>query len=246
METVKITTSQNVDIDYAVASLGERIAARVVDYLLFIGATLVVYIPTTASGFKIQETAQWVIGIIWLSLFLFYDLVAEMFFNGQSIGKRIVKIRVISLDGGRPSVGQFVMRWLFRILDFGVTLGSLAVLSVAFSDKRQRIGDISAGTTVVKTKPVNPHQDLFYSLPDDDYKPTFPEVTQLSDKDINLVYDVIRNFNYTRNSKLVYTLAVRIKEHLNITYPPDLNVNEYQFLQLVVNDYNAIAARNEA
>jgi len=246
METVKITTSQNVEIDYAVASIGERFAARLIDYMLFFAATMIasfITIGVMSTGTGMSRTNQIILGVIWLVLFVFYDLVAEIFFNGQSIGKYWVKIRVISLNGGRPTMGQYVLRWLFRILDFLISLGSLAVVSVAFSDKRQRVGDIAADTTVVKTTPVKPHEGLFFNTPDEDYQPTYPEVALLTDKDIHLVYDVIRNFNYTRNSNLVYKLALRIRDYLNVSYPKD--INEYQFLEIIVNDYTALATNRE-
>lgn len=246
METVKITTSQNVEIDYAVASIGERFAARAIDYMIFVGITYIVTIITllTTASRGIGKTNQIITAVVWLSVFVFYDLVAEIFFNGQTVGKRIVKIRVISINGGRPTIGQYLMRWLFRILDFGISLGSLAVVSVAFSDKRQRLGDIAADTTVVKTKPLKAHEGLFFNTPAEDYQATYPEVAQLTDKDIHLVYDVIRNFNSTRNSDLVYRLALKIKEHLKVSYPKE--INEYQFLEIVVNDYTSLATKQGA
>jgi len=67
---------------------------------------------------------------------------------------------------------------------------------------------------------------------------TFKEVLQLSDEDITLVRDVIRNFQRTGNSLIVYKLAMRIQEHLSITCPPELN--DYEFLELVLKDYDKL------
>lgn len=147
----------------------------------------------------------------------------------------MVKIKVISLNGARPSVGQYILRWLFRIIDFGITFGALAVVTVALSDNKQRVGDMLAGTTLVKTEPSTQIKDLIFKEPDADYEPTYTEVIQLTDQDITLIHEVIKNFNRTRNSFLVYKLALRIKEFLRVTYPPE--INEYPFWEIIVNDY---------
>jgi len=250
MQIVKITTTQNIDIEYAVASLSERIAARFIDYAIFfsvymvIAATLVgVYADEINAGRGPFRSAQFVIMIcIWLGFCVLYDLLTEVFLNGQSLGKRFVKIRVISLTGTRPGIGQYLLRWFFRIIDFGLTMGAAAVVTVTFSDKKQRIGDMVAGTTVIKTAPLNRFSDLVFHSPEEGYKPTYKEVVQLTDRDVTLIHDVIRNFRMTRNSNLVYRLALRIKKYLNVNYPEE--INEYQFLEIVLNDYNSLIANN--
>lgn len=249
METVKITTSQNIEIDYQVARLGDRVLARIIDYAIFFGLymlCIMVFIGYTAtSGTADSATSNMrmlIVVCVWLGLCVFYDLVCELFFNGQSIGKHIIKIKVVSLNGARPSVGQYLLRWIFRIIDFGISAGSLALVSVALTDNRQRVGDMVAGTTLVKTEPQTQFKDLFFNHPGEDYQPTYTEVWQLTDKDITLIYDVIKNFNLTRNSDLVYKLALRIKDYLKISYPK--TINEYQFLEIVVNDYNSLVASN--
>jgi hypothetical protein len=182
-----------------------------------------------------------IIGIIYSIAFIFYDLVAEVFFNGQSVGKYAMKIKVVSLNGTRPTIGQYLLRWAFRLLDFGITLGIGAVISVAVSEKKQRIGDLIAGTTLVKTKPRTELSELYFTAPDDTYEPLFPQVNSLSDKDITLVHDVISNFKSTGNSGLVYNLALRVKEHLAIETPKGMN--DFELLQTIVKDYSYVTSR---
>ncbi|MDB5155969.1 MAG: domain containing protein [Mucilaginibacter sp.] len=249
MQIVKITTSQNIDIEYAVASLSDRIAARLIDYAIFfsvyafIAAALVgVYSGELNSGGPVRPTKFIIMVGIWLGFCVLYDLLTEVFLNGQSLGKRFVKIRVISLTGTRPGIGQYLLRWFFRIIDFGLTLGTAAVVTVTFSDKKQRIGDMVAGTTVIKTAPLNRFSDLIFHNPTEGYMPNYKEVVQLTDQDVTLIHDVIRNFKMTRNSNLVYRLALRIKKYLNVSYPEE--INEYQFLEIILNDYNSLIANN--
>ena len=249
MEIVKIRTSQNIDIDYEVAGLGDRILARIVDIGVFTGITYVLYFVCIIFFLSVFErggaagipTALIVIGIIYSLIFAFYDLVCEIFFNGQTIGKFAIKIRVVSINGARPTIGQFLLRWVFRLVDFGLTLGIGAVIAVAVSDKKQRIGDMVAGTTLIKTKPRTALNDLLFNAPDEGYQPVFTEVDHLTDSDITLIHEVISNFKSTGNSSLVYNMAIRIKEHLAISIPQGMN--EYDFLQTIVKDYNFITSQ---
>ncbi len=254
MQTIRITTSQNIDIEYEVATLGDRALGRIIDmgiamalYYVFYFIILLFFLSDFESFGQSEgiPTALIVIAIIFSLVFVFYDLVCEMFFNGQSIGKYAMKMRVVSLDGARPSASQFLLRWVFRIVDFLTTfpLGAVAIIAVAVSEKKQRVGDMVAGTIVVKTKPKTAHDQLFFRPAEEGYEPQFPAVTQLTDNDIALVHDVILNFKTTGNSDVVYNMSVRLQQHLSIQCPPDMN--DYQFLEKIAEDYNFLTSRTE-
>jgi len=251
MQTIKITTSQNIDIDYQLASLGDRILARLIDYAVFVGLYLAVLIILGVVGGFVnyynsngQNIGMYILFGAWFLLCLVYDLVSEIFFNGQSLGKRAMNIKVISLTGARPRVGQYLLRWIFRIIDFGITGGSAAIITVALTDKKQRIGDIVADTTVVNLSPKSSINELALAPPPAGYVPRFTQVTLLTDSDIVLVHDVIRNYVVTRNKMVVYKLAMKLKAYLNVTYSSE--INDYQFLKIVVDDYNSLAAKGES
>jgi len=249
MQIVKITTSQNIDIDYEVAGLGDRVLARIVDMGVFMGVTYILYFVCIFFFFAVFQdgvnaslpVALIVMAVIYSLVIIFYDLVAEVFFNGQSIGKHALKIRVVNVNGARPTLGQFLLRWVFRLVDFGLTLGIGALISVAVSDKKQRIGDIVAGTTLVKTTPRTELKDLFFAPPDEDYEPVFSGVGTLTDADITLVHEVIASFKSTGNSQLVYNMAMRIKDHMGIDIPAGMN--EFDFLKAIVKDYNYVISK---
>jgi hypothetical protein len=177
---------------------------------------------------------------LWLLLCVLYDVLCEVFFNGQTVGKRAVKIKVVSINGNRPKVGQYLLRWVFRLLDFGITGGCGAIVTVVLSKNRQRIGDIVAGTAVVKIAAANKFDDLVFAPLVSEHEVQYAAVSQLTDDDIVLIHDVIKNFNRTRNSAMVYKLAVQIKKHLNLISPP--NMNEYQFLEAILHDYKYVIA----
>ena len=167
--------------------------------------------------------------------FVFYDLLAEVFFNGQSFGKRILKIRVVSIDGSRPSFSQYLLRWLFRIVDFTVSSGVCAVICVAVSDKSQRIGDMVAGTVVIKTVPrTSINQTIYTPTPDLNYTISFPEVSNLTDKDMQLVKDVRDFFLETGNIDALAKLAIKIKTKTGIV----TEMKDGEFIATLLKDYN--------
>ena len=250
MQTIRITTSQNIDIDYQMASLGDRIVARFIDYAIFAGIFFVAFFFLgILSGLSNDYNSEGknvgifiIIGVAAIICF-FYDLVCEIFFNGQTIGKRSMKIKVISLNGARPKIGQYVLRWIFRIIDGGITMGSIEIIAVIVSTKNQRVGDMVAGTTVVNLTPKTKFEELVFGPTPVEYVPVYNQVAQLTDKDVVLIYDVIKNFNRTRNSGLIYRLAIKIRDYLNVSYPSQ--INEYQFLEIILNDYKTLTAKNE-
>jgi uncharacterized RDD family membrane protein YckC len=237
MEIITVHTAQNIDIDYEIGGLGERILARIIDYAIFLPFLFIAMI--LASALEAQAIGIFAIAVF--SLFVFYDLICEVFFNGQSLGKRVMKIRVISLDGARPSFGQYLLRWLFRLVDFGLTGGLGALISAAVTENGQRLGDLVAGTALIRSVPRTQNKDVVYVKVDDDYIPVFNQVSQLSDNDIALVHEVISNYYKAGNSTIVYTLAEKVKTVLGIAPPP--HMNSLVFLQTLIKDYSYYAAQ---
>jgi len=242
METVKVNTSQHVDIDYPVAGLGERVSARLIDFGIFLLVFIVFALVFQMMGvFGGNGIVSYIPLIIYAVGFVFYDLLFEIFMNGQSIGKRILKIKVISLDGAQPSLGQYFIRWVFRIVDFVLTQWLGALICVAVTENKQRIGDIVAGTTLIKTVPRTQFQHIAFHPVAEDYTPVFANVNELSDRDVELIHEVLNTYYKTRNHHLVYHMAGKIANHLNITLPNGMN--ELDFLSTLVKDYNQVTSR---
>lgn len=245
MQTIRITTTQNIDIDYEVAGLGERIVAYIIDMAMFaviIIATLIAI--GVVGGMRRGGSDIWigVLFVIYGALYVFYDLICELAMNGQSVGKKIMKIKVISLDGARPRLGQYLLRWLFRIIDFlPGTLNLCGLICVAVSDKSQRLGDMVAGTTLIRTVPRTKMQNIAFKPEADNYQPVFTEAAQLSEQDIELINEVINNYVKSGNSMLVYNMAQRIKDLLNVSPPAEMN--NMLFLQTIIKDYSHIIAQ---
>ncbi len=242
METIQVSTSQNVAIDYPVAGLGERIAARLIDLAIFFVAYIVFLILGIVIAFSKMGNLLMILFVVYIICYVFYNLIFEIIMNGQTVGKRIMKIRVISLDGGQASLGQHFIRWLFRLVDFTLTAQVGGMVCIAVTDNKQRIGDVVAGTTVIKTVQRTNLSHIAFTPPNgvEEYTPVFPNVQQLADSDIELIHEVIITYYKTRNYDVVEAMALKMADYIGIVRPREMS--GVDFLQTVINDYNHITS----
>jgi uncharacterized RDD family membrane protein YckC len=242
MDSIKISTAQNIDISYEIAGLGERIAARCIDLGVFVVLAIITLILMGASEASISGGGK-IIFIVFLTIFAFYDLVCELTMDGQSLGKKVLKVKVISLDGGQPTLSQYILRWLFRTIDFGIPFGwgVVALISVIVTKNHQRLGDILGKTTLIKTTPRTQFtQTAFsFSLPET-YEAQFKDVLHLNDREIELIHEVLTSYYQTGNAELIYTMAAKTKAHIVVSIPAGMN--ELQFLETVIKDYKHLTS----
>lgn len=227
MNTIVIPTAQNIELEYPLAGLGERILAFLID-LTLIGlyswflAILGIYSrqPEIIATFMIPP--------------MLYTVLCESFFNGQTLGKRILKIRVISLDGASPTFSQYLIRWMLRLVDLYLLSGAIAIISIALSKNGQRLGDMAAGTTVIRLKLVTHFSDTIYIETAADYQIQFPQIRTLSDRDISILKEVLDAGVRSANPDLLHRLAEKVKSVAGITsdLPPQT------FLETIMQDYN--------
>src|SRR6476620_8574599 len=215
MSVISITTSQNIELEYDLASLGERIVASIIDLVILVG-----YIILMGMFTNFSDELNYKYGWVYLFLFLpvtFYSLLCETLLDGQSVGKKVMGIKVISLNGNPASFGQYLIRWLFRLVDLWIGSFVLAVILIAVSEKHQRIGDIVAGTAVVRTRPrMALHQTLYAPVADINYVTNYPEVTRLGDSNMQLVKEVLINVQKSGNTTLALQTMEKIESVLNI------------------------------
>ena len=243
MDSIKISTAQNIDIEYEVAGLGERIAARCIDLAGFVILYFITVIVGVIAAIGNSGMGLIIVLVVFGVTFAFYDLVCELTMNGQTFGKKALKIKVISLDGSQPTFGQYLIRWLFRMIDFGLPFGwgVVALITVATSKNHQRVGDMLAKTTLIKTTPRTGLENVAFNfdLPDE-YTPMFKEVLHLNDRDIELVHEVLTGYYQTGNADLIYAMTTKIKAHILVAIPAGMN--ELQFLETVIKDYNFLTS----
>jgi uncharacterized RDD family membrane protein YckC len=242
MRPLQIETTQHVRLAYQPASVGDRILAYLLDSLL-LGAWIIgVVLLMSSLGGATNLGQAWTVllmALIGVPLLL-YHLVSELYFNGQSVGKRVLGIRVVLLDGRAPGLGAYLLRWVFRLVDILLTNGLLAVVMVAVNGRGQRLGDVAAGTAVVKLQAPIQLDSILTETPDDSRKGVqFPAAAQLSDRDIATVRLALRKGLHTGNPALIEAAAARVKEVTGIqTSLPDVD-----FLQTLLRDHTTLATQ---
>jgi len=232
MENIRIQTSQNVDIEYELASIGDRILATLLDYVFFVAYFLVVLlINTYTKGYMVKNVA---LIVIWMLPVLLYDLVCEASLQGRSFGKIIMKIKVVKVDGTPASFGAYLLRWLLRIIDTRLLSGGVALIAILINGKGQRVGDMAAGTTVIKLKHRVSINDTILNKPIPEYQLVFQEVSKLTDNDIAIIKEVMLVSLRTNNTEAIDKLAKKTKAIMNISS----NLKDTEFLATVVQDYS--------
>lgn len=240
MQTIEIQTTQNVNIEYPIASVGERIIAAIIDVLIMVGYFFAVFFlfiwlldATDGSAFYFPVAY----GVIFFLPLFFYHLLCETFLNGQSFGKKIMKMRVVKLDGSQAGIGSFFLRWILAPIDYFL-YGAVGIVTMIVNGNGQRLGDLAANTTVVKLRAETKLDDTILRVTPTNYEVKFPQVSALSDKDVSLVKDVL-DLNYKKPDVIVYTnILNKTKEAIEKKIGVSSNLHPLSFLDTVLKDYN--------
>jgi hypothetical protein len=167
---------------------------------------------------------------------------------------------VISLEGGEPNFGQYLLRWITKFFEwpflFGFIflsaealvaytiitgiLGIAVVIIIAVTPKSQRLGDLAAGTVVVNTRSSLTVEDtVFMNINTAGYQVLFPDVMRLSDRDINTIKHVLTQAGKRNNYDMCNRVAIKVKEVLKL----QSHLPNEQFLEKLLEDYNFLATK---
>ena len=232
MSELQINTTQNVKISFTASGVGERLMAFIIDMILKIG-----YITILNMSLGVfQDMDQWSqIGINTLLGLpvVFYTLVLEALMEGQTFGKKIMKIKVVKIDGYQASLADYVVRWFFRIVD--IYIFGMGFFVILFSKRSQRLGDMAAGTSVILLKDKVDISHTILEHLDDDYKPTYPTVIKLSDNDARIIKDTFTAAKSANDYQTLIKLRNKITEVIGVKA---VNGNDIQFIDTILKDYN--------
>ena len=243
MATIRVHTAQNVTLEYEVASLGDRIVAAIIDNVVlaaWVIAWLMVFgFFSVGSRRTTEGVALYSMLFILGFTYVFYNLICEVFFNGQSVGKKAMDIRVMRLNGTAPGLGDYLLRWLLRIIDTGFMGGVVAMVAIAANGRGQRLGDMAAGTTVLKVRPrATPGALLSGLTPLADYQVVFPQASLLADHDVALVRQLLQKARARQNYEIINEVANKVKSITGIR----TDLPDEPFLQTVLRDHAHLAS----
>lgn len=189
-----------------------------------------------------------------------YSLWTEMVFNGQTFGKMIMGIRVVKINGYRAGFPEYFTRWVFRFVDFWTGLfmllflipifgeeralilawmmfmmsGFVAFISIIRTKNSQRIGDIVAGTTVLKLKEKESIRITILEDIRENYVPRYSQVVKLTDNDARIIKDT---FVHARKRKDYKTIK-RLRDKLESVMEIKSDQNDWEFVDTVMKDFN--------
>jgi uncharacterized RDD family membrane protein YckC len=138
MGQIEIGTSQNVGIRYEAANVMERILATVIDAVIMLGVLIGLYVTVimiAVNGTFDSSTTE-VLGWVFLGigiLDVLYPVLCETFWNGQTIGKRMMRLRVMRVDGTQPRIVDYFLRWLIGLVEIVLTSGAVAAILIMAS-----------------------------------------------------------------------------------------------------------------
>jgi uncharacterized RDD family membrane protein YckC len=241
MSELSINTTQNVNIKFTSAPVGERILASVIDLLIKIAYCLVIYYlfyELLGLNKIIENMDGWSQGAIGILLFFpifIYSIVLESMFEGQTIGKKLLKMKVVKIDGYQANFGDYLIRWLFRIIEKNYIMVVVGFITLIVSKKTQRLGDMAAGTAVITLKSNVSISSTILEEIGNAYVPTYALVIKLSDNDVRIIKETFKAAQKNEDHEVVHKLRLKIENVAGITNQSGNNVD---FIRTVLKDYN--------
>ncbi|MBS9463733.1 RDD family protein [Flagellimonas sp. 389] len=231
MNQFQIETAQNISISQNTSNLGERMLAYLIDSLVIVIYTILIFILLISLDIDIADKWAYYL-VLSLPAFLYY-LLFETFSDGKTIGKGLMSLRVVKLDGSKPSFSNYFVRWALRIIDVSLTSGGGAVLTILIRGNGQRMGDIAAGTTVIsEKKKISLRDTLLRELPED-YQPQFPQVTIFKDPEMRTIKELYDKSKLNGDHNIIISLEKRIKEVTGI----NTQLKPIDFVGIIIKDY---------
>ena len=171
---------------------------------------------------------------------MFYSLVCESTMEGQTFGKKLLKIKVVKIDGYQAGLFDYFVRWIFAIVDIqmGFIPGVIAMVSTKHT---QRLGDLAAGTAVISEKSKYNISHTILMEITEDYKPYFSrnQMILFSDNDIRIIKENFELTNKSKNAVLLKKIAEKIYD---VTKLADKFESDKKLIETFLKDYNYYTA----
>ena len=241
MSKLYITTTQNVPLFFNTASIGERMLGYLIDMIVKASYAISLYYLLKYSGALdvIINMEMWNRNTIFLVIYspiVFSSLLTENLMEGRTLGKMLVKTRVVKIDGYQASFTDYFTRWIFRLVD--IDLGFVAgVVSMLLTKHTQRLGDLAAGTAVVSEKSKYNLTHTILAEINGDYQPYFSRAQMLrfNDNDMRIIKENAVIAIQSRDEALMEKLTTKMEEVIRSKnqFPTKKN-----FIAKVIEDYN--------
>jgi uncharacterized RDD family membrane protein YckC len=246
IKSIEFESVQHVPIEFELASSGQRAIAMLIDFIVFI--TLIILL-SAGLGFETIMNNASSVGLIFRLPFILYFPICESLFNGQSIGKYTIGIRVVTTNGKSPGIKEIMTRWLFRGDYLWLTLNYYTFLWFGFgltgyfisltSNYSQRLGDSFAGTLVIRNKSSSRFRikDLHNIKNKEEHTPEYTNLHRFTDEDMMLIKNALERLNRYPNKEIEGFVCKLAEETARLIELPEQNKPPKEFLQTVFRDY---------
>lgn len=266
MSKLTVSTNLNIDLEFSIPGFHKRMFAWIIDFIIcliyiFAAFRFLGIIEQSDQGF--MENNGWSVFLMIILPLSMYPLVSEYLLNGQTIGKKILKLRIINETGGNASFSQYMIRWLMRVSDFFMIFIILATISrdtyligtlsfffllliadiicISTTKKSQRLGDLLAGTLLIEKEKAHSIDETVFMQTSENYIPKYPEVMKLRDIEITRIKNIYDNAWEKQDHAIAERTAAKICKVLNIEYQSDA----FAFINTLLKDYNYFAQNRQ-
>jgi uncharacterized RDD family membrane protein YckC len=242
-KSIEITTTQNVTIEYELASLRERMLAFLLDAVIVMFGYWIFRVAVLALFPRpFEEEYGWniALNVLFFVFFFLYHIIFEIWNVGQTPGKRAMNIKVVRLDGKDPEWSDVVLRSLLHLVDSIATAGVIGMLLVKTTTKSQRLGDMAANTTVIKlfsSRYMFRLEDILSISSLENYQPVYPQVRQLAEHDMLFIKNVLtrqQRYPNPAHENVIEDLVTHLMPILQLDVRPR---NRVEFLRTILRDY---------
>jgi uncharacterized RDD family membrane protein YckC len=258
IDQLSIETPEQVSIRFPLAGMGSRFLAILIDSLLQGAVYFVLFVvfvivlsgaPKSAAGVLSHNGEKWLLaGLVLVNFVMYwgYFTLFEAFWNGQTPGKRLFKIRVIQTSGRQISFFEAMIRNLLRIVDILPSFYLVGVIAMICNRRQQRLGDLAAATLVVHERPAE--EPIWggtgpRTITAEAFRPVDPEpdflsqgkslvalpadaTARLSAADLNVIdrfFARALDMELTTRSQIAQRLAAQMCEKMQFEAPQDIN-----------------------
>lgn len=240
MSNLHINTTQNINLFFTTATIGERMLAYLVDLVIQIAYFIIVAFILLDNIFNNPDYSTSIALLLIALPIMFYSLVCESTMEGQTFGKKLLKIKVVKIDGYQAGFFDYFVRWIFAIVDIqmGFIPGVIAMVSTKHT---QRLGDLAAGTAVISEKSKYNISHTILMEITEDYKPYFSrnQMILFSDNDIRIIKENFELTNKSKNAVLLKKIAEKIYD---VTKLADKFESDKKLIETFLKDYNYYTA----
>lgn len=250
MSTVNFESSQYVSVEFALASAGQRLLAAFIDIALFVVYFIVIAVFfSDALFFRTSNYTDF----FWLLLiklpWIFYNPVCEYFNNGQTLGKYILGIRVVTVNGEQPKLKEIFTRWIFKgdflwisanaLVLIWFAMGFISIGIISISKYHQRLADVLSNTIVIKTRGTSMYslKDILSIKDSNTHEIQYPQVTRFTDEDMMLIKNTILRLRKHPSPATIQFGKELCEETAQLMGIEPVETKRMEFLETVLQDY---------